>query len=200
METFWTGGIVVLALVNLLYLLVLLAVVRQLGILLVRLGPATARVTAAGPQVGSVFEPVTLTDVQGRPVRIGPTKHEATLLVFISPRCEACHGLLPSLEPFARQYRDVARVITVSTISDQTAADAATLGALGPTVTLVRDRTFAEGLQIGLTPYAVVIGADGRVLSKGIANSLEQLESLLDVETFRPRGLVALAAASGAEK
>jgi hypothetical protein len=36
--------------------------------------------------------------------------------------------------------------------------------------------------QIAKLPYAVVIGPDGRVRSKGLVNSREQLESLLEAE------------------
>lgn len=200
MEAFWTAGILLLAVVNTVYLLVMLAVLRQVGIMLVRLGPATARIAEAGPAIGSALEPVTLTDTRGNRIQVGPTKHGLTVIAFLSPRCDACRGLIPSLEPFARQYRDLAHVIAVSTVDEPTGHDDAALSAIGTAVPLVRSRSFAEDLKISLTPYAIVVGDDGRIVAKGIANSLEQLESLLKLEEFRPRAVTPFALAAGGEE
>jgi methylamine dehydrogenase accessory protein MauD len=43
--------------------------------------------------------------------------------------------------------------------------------------------------QIAKLPYAVVIGPDGRVRAKGLVNSREQIESLLEAEE---RGVASL--------
>ncbi|MDH3679101.1 MAG: thioredoxin domain-containing protein, partial [Acidimicrobiia bacterium] len=79
-----------------------------------------------------------------------------TLLAFTSPTCEICATLKPALERLARSYDDVAL-----TIVDH--------GSEGDTFARFRVRS---------TPYLIAVDADGAVRSRGIANTLDQVEEM----------------------
>jgi hypothetical protein len=80
--------------------------------------------------------------------------------VFTSPGCALCHALEPSLRLVASDPE-----VELEVFDEE--ADAETWRALA----------------VPGSPYAVVLSADGDVLSKGTFNSLFQLESLLAVAT-----------------
>jgi len=186
MEAVITFGLVGLGILNVVFLLLLLAFARQLGVVLVRLGPSTVRATASGPQIGERVEPFSVVDRFGVTHAVDRTKFESTLLVFVSPACGACRDLAPGLGTFSRDYLDRLRVYVVSTVvaSDAADSDASFVGALGGNVPFSRDRALGKTFGIQATPYAVLLGPELDVRVKGIVNNLDQLESLLAVETF----------------
>ncbi|MEK6225514.1 MAG: hypothetical protein AABM40_04380 [Chloroflexota bacterium] len=181
MDTFWTLGIVVLFAVNALFLVMLLALTRQIGVILVRLGPTVARETVDGLAVGAFLESVVLRDISGTEHRVGPAAYGSTLLLFIAPGCQTCRELVSGVRAFAAQYARDVRTLAISTAA-ATELDEFYLSRLSPTVPYIRDRAFADQLLVKATPFAILLDSHNRVTSKGIVNSLEQLESLLAVE------------------
>lgn len=80
-----------------------------------------------------------------------------TLLAFTSPTCEICAKLEPALRRLARSYDDVAlRIIDHDGDADHFA-------------------TF----RVRSTPYLIAIDAAGMVRSRGVANTLDQVEEML---------------------
>ncbi|MDQ2913455.1 MAG: hypothetical protein M3T56_09385 [Chloroflexota bacterium] len=185
METFWTTGIVVLIAANAMFLALLLALTRQIGVILVRLGPTVARETADGLAVGALLEPAVLRDVAGVEHRIAPAKRGSTLLLFIAPGCQSCRELVTGVRAFANQYARDVRTLAISTAAPSE-LDAFYVSRLSPTVPYIRDRAFADQLLVKATPFAILLDPSNAVASKGIVNSLEQLESLIAVETTNP--------------
>lgn len=45
-----------------------------------------------------------------------------------------------------------------------------------------------DALRVTVTPFAVVLSAQNSVESRGTPNSLEQLEALVQLESFRAKG------------
>ncbi len=78
----------------------LLAVVRQLGVLHERIAPVGALMLANGLKVGETAPRIETQDLDGRPLAIGAprTDGRSTLLMFVSPTCPVCKGLLPVLK------------------------------------------------------------------------------------------------------
>jgi methylamine dehydrogenase accessory protein MauD len=75
-----------------------LALVRQIGVLNERVAPAGA-LLVGGPKVGERAPELVLVDWSGAPLRVGgATPGRRTLLFFASPRCPVCKALLPVLE------------------------------------------------------------------------------------------------------
>ncbi len=80
-----------------------------------------------------------------------------TLVAFTSPTCELCATLLPQLRHMVTTYDEVDLRILSS--SDQQA-------------------TF-ESFKVRSTPYLVAVDQAGTVKSRGVANTLDQVEEML---------------------
>lgn len=181
MDSFWTAGIVVLAIMNALTLVALLAFARELGTVLVRLGPSVPRVVASGPQTGTTIEPLELRSLDGAVHRVMAGKSRWKLLMFVAPACPSCLEIAPALRTFAAQYSDRVQVFAVSS-GDPVPGDFEYAASLGAHVAFTRDARLATELHIPGTPYAVLLDASNVVVSLGVTNNLEQLESLIAVQ------------------
>jgi hypothetical protein len=85
-----------------------------------------------------------------------------TLVAFFSPSCEICHALRPGLAAIRRSYRGV----EVQVVEH------------GPGT----EEVFAA-FNVRSTPYFVTVDEAGIVKVRGIANTLDQLEVMLE-ESF----------------
>lgn len=84
-----------------------------------------------------------------------------TLLAFTSPGCEVCKVLKPSFDALRRGYPEIQlREVDLE----------------------VARGTF-DAFNIRSTPYAVAVDSSGVVRGRGVVNSLEQIEELLDEAT-----------------
>jgi len=158
--------------------LALLALARQVGVLHVRVAPAGALLTGKGPVVGEAAPVLDVTTMEGAALSIGKAlaKGRMQLLLFVSPSCPLCKELIPIAKNFARRERLDIVFIGDDDPSEQQAMiarlDLAGLPFVnGPLV----GRTF----HVDRLPHAVLIGDSGTLLSKGLVNSREHLESLV---------------------
>lgn len=164
--------------VILLLVVALLALARQVGVLHMRVAPAGALTTAAGPAVGSAAAAIPATTLDGQQTTVGGHKHGTPLrlLMFVSPSCPLCKGLIPAAKSFARDER-----VELTFIGDDDAASQREMIAqhgLGgyPFINGPEVGTFYEVAKL---PYAVLMDEHGTILSKGLVNSREHLESLV---------------------
>jgi hypothetical protein len=127
----------------------LLALAREIGMLRLRLGPASAlEIPEEGPELGSRAELVERFEIDERT--------RLALAVFTSEGCHVCQGLGPSIDLLRREPE-----LAVATFDEEAEAQA------------------WSALDVPGSPYAVALGADGTVLAKGTFNNLAQLESVL---------------------
>lgn len=84
---------------NVVLALVLLALVRQIGVLHQRVAPAGALMLAQGPRVGEAAPALEATDLDGRRHALDGADPQGRqrLLFFLSPTCPVCKSLLPAL-------------------------------------------------------------------------------------------------------
>ena len=170
--------IVLWTLVGLLSIAVL-ALARQVGVLNQRVSPAGALTPTAGPKIGELTEVLETDDLNGTRQRIGgPTSDRATLVLFISPTCPVCKALLPAARSLA-----AAEHLRLVFASD--GFDAARHQAAADDVGIRRYPYVVSqelGLRYGVSrlPFAVLIGADGVLLGRGLVNTREHLESLTE--------------------
>lgn len=126
-----------------------LALAREVGILRLRLGPASAlEVMGEGPEVGLRAPVISRFE-------IGPAT-ELALAVFTSRDCHVCHGLAPAIASLASDP-----ILSVQTFEEADEVEA------------------WSQLSIPGSPYAVAFDVEGRVLAKGTFNNLAQLESVV---------------------
>lgn len=161
--------------------LVILALIRQVGALHLRLGPRGAlEIDEEGPPLGEAPPPIEARDLDGRPLVIGGPGQRQFLL-FVSPECPVCREVVPALPVVGRQMA----AYLVSDGEARATADAygGTRGATGVVVAPQATREYA----VPGTPFAVILDQSGATLAKGTVNNLEQVEGLLD--TARDRAL-----------
>jgi len=126
-----------------------LALARELGLLRMRVGSASAlEIPSEGPELG------VRTDMARRiPAKAGS---ELALAVFTSAGCHICASLEPAVESIARHP-----AVSVAHFDEH------------------RDADVWRGLDVPGSPYGIALGLDGTVLAKGTFNNLAQLESIL---------------------
>ena len=89
-----------------------------------------------------------------------------TLVVFTSETCPVCRQILPGLRALASDHG---------------------IGVLHAREEDGEGRALHDAYEVPGTPYAVFVGVDGTVRSKGAVNSLEQLEGLVVTGRRRER-------------
>jgi methylamine dehydrogenase accessory protein MauD len=154
------------------------ALSRQVGVLFERVAPMGALVTDAGPAVGQPSPIFDLTGLQSEQVVIGGPQAQPTLLFFLAPTCPVCKKLIPILKHLARDEASALRLVLAS-------------DGEGDHLQFMRDQglqamPYLLSTELGMSyrvsrlPYAVLMDRQGTVRAKGLVNSREQLDSLLN--------------------
>jgi hypothetical protein len=146
----WVVSYVLLWLAVLGLSVVVVGLLRQVGVLHTRLRPLGVHFAGEGPDRLVAAPPV-------RGVDYGD--HTMTVVAFSSPTCDVCRALLPSLRAMERQYRDL-RLVEVSLAEDT--------------------QPVFSAFRVRSTPYVVTVDRHGVVQGRGVANSLEQVEVLVE--------------------
>jgi methylamine dehydrogenase accessory protein MauD len=180
-------AVCVLLVLNAVLMAAVLALARQVGVLFERISPMGALTLKGGPHVGEAAPALRLQTLDGNAVRIGATTQRSQMLFFLSPTCPVCKKLLPAVHALAMAERSRLDVLLTSDGEEAEHRAFAQREKLGLPYVLSAELGLA--FQIAKLPYAVVIGPDGRVRAKGLVNSREQIESLLEAEE---RGVASL--------
>jgi methylamine dehydrogenase accessory protein MauD len=160
---------------------VVLALVRQIGVLHERITPVGALVTDQGPRIGEAVPVLELNDLEGRPLRLGGEQDAGTLLFFLSPTCPVCKTLLPTVLRAARDEDPPLRVVLAS---DGEPAEHRRFTAAHRLegVPYVLSSTLGISYQVAKLPYAALIDRAGILRAKGLVNTREHLESLFEAQ------------------
>lgn len=158
------------------------ALARQVGVLFERVAPAGALTLHQGPQVGApapVLSPVSINKGQ---VRIGGSRGRSQLIMFVGPECPVCRELLPAFRSFASAEASDLDVVLASDGGEpaQHLDYIARQGVAAIPYVLSRELGIAFG--VAKVPYAVLIDEDGVLRSRGLINSRQHLESLLEAK------------------
>ena len=156
--------------------LALLALARQVGVLHVRLAPAGALLSSRGPVVGEPAPMLDAVTLDGVPIAIGKPTLRTQLLLFVSPHCPLCKDLIPIAKDFARSEKLDIIFLGDDEVGEQRAM-IARLGMEG--LPFVNSSIVGRTFHVDRLPHAALIGANGTLISKGLVNSREHLESLI---------------------
>lgn len=162
--------------------LVVLALARQVGILHERVAPAGALMPTSGPKIGELTETMSMTDIDGRAVTVGGPNPDGfhSLVMFISPTCPVCKSLVPTAKSLANTERNRLKLVFASDgdkiEQHQAYAKDLELGSYP----YVLSEKLGMAYEVSKLPFAVLIGADGTLQSKGLVNTREHLESLIE--------------------
>lgn len=166
--------------------LLVLALARQVGVLHERVAPAGALLPTNGPKVGELTTAMDITALDGKSVTIGGEKPDpgAMLVLFISPTCPVCKSLVPTARSLVKSEQGRLAIVFASDGAEneqQLQQHRAYVKDLR-----ITDYPYVISMQLGMTyqvsklPFALLIGNDGILRSKGLVNSREHLESLLE--------------------
>ncbi len=179
---FWVSYFVLWGLFILQSLVVLL-LLRQVGVLHLRVRPSGARVLAIGPEIGRSAPGVLLEDMDNRKrqLRISQAMGTDVFLIFISPRCAVCATLMPAVKALAQQSKGRLQWAVVAFGGREQAWEFRRKNGLD-SLLFAYVPEITKQYQVNLSPYAILIRKDGIVISKGLVNHVEHLESLLEVK------------------
>lgn len=162
--------------------LVVLALARQVGILHERVAPAGALMPTSGPKVGELTEALSLADISGNSITIGGPnpEHLNTLVMFISPTCPVCKSLVPTAKSLANAERNRLQLVFASDGDKLEQHQAYASDLKLEKYSYVLSEKLGMSYEVSKLPFAVLIGADGTLESKGLVNTREHLESLIE--------------------
>ena len=158
----------------------ILALARMLGQLNRRLPPSGARVIDPGPDLGELVEGWEGVDLLGKRVAFSFPRDRGIFLLYISPHCSVCAGLLPSARRFFKEINVEADAVWVMVLGSRD-----TQIAYAKQEALMHDPVLAEeqlpaSWRLEGAPFGVWIDRQGKVQAKGMVDRREHLESLRD--------------------
>jgi hypothetical protein len=144
------------------------AVLRQIGVMLVRLGPGYARPLHQGPRKGEYLghKFATLWEKRRRPL--------PTLYVFASVLCPICESVRKACKQVAPHWTGVADIVFIYEAEESTPQNEAA------NVWIWSHPALMDDLEIRLVPYGVTTDAGATVVAAGLISNASQLESLLE--------------------
>jgi len=177
---------------------VVLALVRQIGVLHERIGPAGALLLKRGLKVGQPVPALALTDLNGRSVTIGTSSDSArsTLLVFLSPTCPICKLLLPVLKSSRASESAWLELILASDGAEDEHRRFVAANGLEE-IPYVLSAELGMRFQVERLPFAAVIDEGGVLRARGLINSREHLESLFEAKRLGVASLQEFLEANG---
>lgn len=160
---------------------VILALVRQIGVLYERVAPAGALVVGNGPKAGEAAPVFAVDDLSTETHQVGGKRPDerTTLLFFLSPTCPVCKSLLPALKSIARGERKWLDVLLASDGLRKEHESFVAEYRLQRFPYLLSSE-LGLGYRVGRLPHAVLIDPEGIIRSTGLVNSREHLESLFE--------------------
>jgi methylamine dehydrogenase accessory protein MauD len=160
--------------------LVVLALARQIGVLNERVSPAGALQPTNGPRVGESTQAVPYRELGGTEVIVGGASGDgrATLVLWVSPTCPLCRTLVPTAVSLATAER--LRLVFASDGDGLERHQAYVRELRIDAYTYVVSQALGLRYAVSKLPFAVLIGADGALRSKGLVNTREHLESLVE--------------------
>jgi len=154
-----------------------LALLRHVGMLELRLEELShlrvSRIQRDGLSPGTVAPQLTLLDEDGQEVAFAPPVGRRALVVLSQPGCGPCDQLVPHLERLVAA--DGAPDVTIITKGPPGSWAAPR----GVRVLYQRRSEAMAGFRAFATPWAFLIGPDGRIAAQGIVNDLAGLCRLL---------------------
>ncbi|MDQ3660350.1 MAG: redoxin domain-containing protein [Actinomycetota bacterium] len=128
---------------------------------------------AASPRIGQQAPPVQLPDLQGKTVSLKRLRGKDTLVLFWNPGCGFCQEMLDDLKVWERSRpEDSPEIVLISTGTAEANRE------LGLKSLVLVDGGFTAGSAFGVngTPMAVLVDADGRIASEGVAGAAAVME------------------------
>lgn len=152
--------------------LVLVAVMRQVGSLLLRVGSSRVLDLGVGPPVGhpAPWVPDDASQVFSDPRGL-------VVLAFLSTHCSSCEDVVPAINAAASAYAPEVAVVAFGEEDDSELIR--WKAKHGLKVPFIRSREAFKNYEVESTPYAFVVDSDRLIAARGGINHVEHLEALI---------------------
>ena len=159
------------------------ALVRQIGVLYERVAPAGALMVNQALRPGDAAPELELLTIENKTIRIGGVREPARslLLFFLAPDCPVCKTLLPVLLSAHKEERGWLDIVLASDGPVEQHRSFIAQHRLSR-FDYVLSEILGRSYGVGKLPYSVLIDEQGRVVTMGIINSREHLESLFEAK------------------
>lgn len=158
-----------------------IALSRQVGILFERISPVGAMINNNGPQLGETPKPMTLMSLNQGEITLGGAQAKSTLVLFVSPSCPICKVLLPLINSLQKAETRWLNVVLASD-GDEAAQRALIAQHKLDAIPYVLSQELGVAYRVAKLPFSVLMDEKGQIVSKGLINSREQLESLFNAK------------------
>lgn len=158
-----------------------IALSRQVGILFERISPVGAMINNNGPQLGETPKPMTLMSLNQGKITLGGAQAKSTLVLFVSPSCPICKVLLPLINSLQKAETRWLNVVLASD-GDEAAQRALIAQHKLDAIPYVLSQELGVAYRVAKLPFSVLMDEQGQIVSKGLINSREQLESLFNAK------------------
>ncbi|UUT22912.1 methylamine dehydrogenase accessory protein MauD [Pseudomonas sp. T8] len=161
------------------------ALARQIGLLHERIKPVGALSLGKSIKAGEVAPGFSLPSLTGGSISLGGVSAggQNTLLFFLSETCPVCKTLLPILKSIRSQERASLRIILASDGDTDRHREFIDTHRLQD-FPYVLSKDVGLAYQISKLPYGVLVDAKGTVVSHGLINTREHLESLFEAQAM----------------
>ncbi len=159
------------------------ALARQIGVLHERIRPVGALSLGKAIKAGDAAPAFLLPSLTGGSIAIGgtATDNKTTLLFFLSATCPVCKTLLPILNDISTGEQSWLRVVFAS--DGEEAEHQRFIAQHGlERFPYLLSTDVGLAYQISKLPYGVLISSTGIVLTHGLVNNREHLESLFEAK------------------
>jgi thiol-disulfide isomerase/thioredoxin len=157
------------------------------GTLLASTAVATTRPLAAQAAVGERATPLTLADLDGRPVRLDAKASRRPLLIeFWATWCEVCEALMPTVRRAHQRYGAAVDFVGVNvTVNESRARVRRWVDRERPPYRTVYDESglAVRTFQAPVTSYVVIIDRDGIIRYTGVGEEQDLEAALQGVAT-----------------
>ncbi len=164
--------------------LVVFALTRQIGVLHERVSPAGALTLSGGVKPGETAPALSLPTLSGDTLALASfaARGRGVLLFFLSPTCPLCRALLPVVTRVAKEERKWLDLVFASDGGTQAEHEAYVAERQLQGFPYVVSQELGVAFRVGKLPYAVLIDEKGVLVAKGLVNTREHVESLLEAK------------------
>lgn len=157
--------------------ILLLLVYRHFGLMLMGKLEGVER---DGLPVGARVAPVRGVTEEGDVVEWMPKPSRLHLVAFVSADCNHCAQVLPSIAQLGDERADIDITLLTRGSREAAAQLSKKIGTSTSVVCLADPAGSAyEGFRVRVTPFAFLIGTEGRVRAKGLCDNVEKLQGIL---------------------
>jgi hypothetical protein len=164
-------AVILLGILSVLTAVAVVALIRQVGVLHLRIQPVAGATGAGGPGYGAALKlPATLAELARRPAA-------RFLIGFVSPTCGICEPLASAFGRIARSVEPDTAVLLVIDADQRQAEEYVRARNVGFLPYLADPVSFAG--NVPGAPWAIVTDKSGQVIVSGGVNTLDNVEEML---------------------